>query len=119
MGRTREFDLDAAVAAAAVVFDAEGYEGSSMDRLVQATGVHRGSLYAAFGSKRGLFLACLRAARAGESAADGLVLVAMAELAGRDEEVRGLCADAVREWGGDAARELGKRLLDRAGIKGG
>ncbi|WP_197383232.1 TetR family transcriptional regulator [Mycolicibacterium mengxianglii] len=29
---------------------------ASIDHLVDATGVHRGSLYGVFGSKRGLFL---------------------------------------------------------------
>lgn len=57
--RTREFDTEAAVAAATVVFRDRGYEGASIQELVDATGVGRGSLYAAFGSKDGLYLAAL------------------------------------------------------------
>lgn len=88
-----------------------------MDRLVQVTGVHRGSLYAAFGSKRGLFLACLRAAVAPTvPGGSGLLLVALGELASRDEEVRTVCAKAIDAWGGQAANELGRRLLARAGL---
>jgi TetR/AcrR family transcriptional repressor of nem operon len=45
---------------AASVFVKGGYEGTSIDDLVTALNLHRGSLYKAFGSKRGLFLAVLR-----------------------------------------------------------
>ncbi|WP_328936355.1 TetR/AcrR family transcriptional regulator [Streptomyces tauricus] len=60
MGRPRAFDTDQAVTAAAVAFAAHGYEGTSVDDLVTATGVHRGSLYKVFGSKRSLHLTVLR-----------------------------------------------------------
>ena len=60
MGRPRGFDEDAILEAAAGVFVRGGYEGTSIDDLVKALGLHRGSLYQAFGSKRGLFLAALR-----------------------------------------------------------
>ncbi|WP_159617919.1 TetR/AcrR family transcriptional regulator [Arthrobacter zhaoguopingii] len=119
MGRPREFDIGSAVAAAARLFAAEGYEGCSMDRLVQATGVHRASLYAAFGSKRGLFVECLRTSMADVEGQYGLLLVALVELAARDEEVRALCAQTTGVWGDDAALELGTRLLARAGLNGG
>lgn len=59
MARTREFDLDAAVSAAMQVFRTKGYEGTSMRDLAEATGLGSGSLYAAFGSKDGLYLAVL------------------------------------------------------------
>ena len=52
MARTREFDTDAAVARAMDVFWCKGYEATSIADLVEATGVQRGSLYAAFGSKQ-------------------------------------------------------------------
>jgi len=60
VGRTREFVEDEVLAAAAAAFVAGGYEGTSIDDLVTATGVHRGSLYKAYASKRGLFLAALQ-----------------------------------------------------------
>jgi TetR/AcrR family transcriptional repressor of nem operon len=59
MGRTREFDTDVAVGAALTVFRQKGFEGSSMRDLAEATGLGSGSLYAAFGSKEGLYLAAL------------------------------------------------------------
>ncbi|MCP3769515.1 MULTISPECIES: TetR/AcrR family transcriptional regulator [Streptomyces] len=60
MGRPRAFDTDQAVRTAAALFAAHGYEGTSVDDLVTATGIHRGSLYKVFGSKRSLHLTALR-----------------------------------------------------------
>ncbi|MFI7214115.1 TetR/AcrR family transcriptional regulator [Micromonospora maritima] len=59
MARTREFDFDAAVAAAMEAFRRKGYEGTSIRDLTEATGLGSGSIYAAFGSKEGLYLAAL------------------------------------------------------------
>ncbi|WP_084957884.1 TetR/AcrR family transcriptional regulator [Thermoactinospora rubra] len=59
MARTREFDTDAAVERAMEVFWRKGYAATSIQDLVEATGVGRGSLYAAFGSKDGLYEAAL------------------------------------------------------------
>lgn len=55
MGRRRNFDEQVVVQAAAGAFLRAGYEGTSIEELVTATGLLRGSLYQAFGSKRGLF----------------------------------------------------------------
>ncbi|MFD0687426.1 TetR/AcrR family transcriptional regulator [Actinomadura fibrosa] len=60
MARSREFDTEAAVAAATEVFRSRGYEATSVQDLVEATGIGRGSLYAAFGSKDGLYELALR-----------------------------------------------------------
>jgi TetR/AcrR family transcriptional regulator, transcriptional repressor for nem operon len=60
MGRPRSFDEARAVEAAAALFARLSYDGTSVDDLVTETGVHRGSLYKTFGSKRGLYLAALR-----------------------------------------------------------
>ncbi|MEV5746114.1 TetR/AcrR family transcriptional regulator [Microbispora rosea] len=59
MARVREFDTDAAAEAAMGAFRRKGYEGTSVQDLVDATGIGRGSLYAAFGSKEGLYHAAL------------------------------------------------------------
>ena len=95
-----------------------GYEGTSVEELVGATGLHRGSLYQAFGSKRGLFLACLRAAlseRADDVSTLDLALVALLEMAPRDQEVRALLADHLVSRS-VSAHDLGSRLLSRAGL---
>ncbi|MEV7990919.1 TetR/AcrR family transcriptional regulator [Streptomyces sp. NPDC086077] len=54
-GRPREFDADQVLQAALNVFWAKGYEGATMADLTAATGLKPGSIYAAFGSKAGLF----------------------------------------------------------------
>jgi TetR/AcrR family transcriptional repressor of nem operon len=63
-GRPRKFDEDTVLTAAARVFWEKGYHAASIDDLCEATGVLRGSLYGAFGDKRGILLAAL--ARYGE-----------------------------------------------------
>ena len=60
MARPRAFDVQAAITTAGEVFARPGYSATSIDDLVNALGLHRRSLYQAFGSKRGLFLAALR-----------------------------------------------------------
>jgi len=58
-GRPREFDTDAAIERAMGVFWSSGYNGTSLPDLLEATHLSRGSLYAAFGDKHGLFLRAL------------------------------------------------------------
>ncbi|MGI9385470.1 MAG: TetR/AcrR family transcriptional regulator [Methyloligellaceae bacterium] len=59
MARPREFDTDEALAAITDVFWNKGYDGASMQDLVAATGLKKGSLYAAFGDKRRMYHAAL------------------------------------------------------------
>lgn len=60
-GRPRSFDLEVAALAAVEVFWEKGYDGASLDDLTAAMAINRPSLYNAFGDKRGLFLAALKA----------------------------------------------------------
>jgi AcrR family transcriptional regulator len=60
MGRPRGFDEEEVVRAAVELFARRSYDGTSVDDLVNHLGVHRGSLYKTFGSKRGLYLRALR-----------------------------------------------------------
>lgn len=59
IGRPREFDEAEALAAIMNVFWAKGYEATSLADLVAATGLKKGSLYAAFGEKRSMYLKAL------------------------------------------------------------
>jgi TetR/AcrR family transcriptional repressor of nem operon len=60
VGRPREFDEEAALEAAMDAFWAKGYEATSMADLCSVTGLHKGSLYQAFGDKHTLFMDALR-----------------------------------------------------------
>ena len=59
MARPREFDEDRVKDALMNVFWEKGYEATSMQDLVAATGLLKGSLYGAFGDKQALYLAAL------------------------------------------------------------
>ena len=73
-GRPREFDIDEAVRDAIEVFRCHGYHGTSVQDLMEGTGLARGSLYKAFHDKRSLFLTALDHYTAGslQRLADGL-----------------------------------------------
>lgn len=58
-GRPRSFNTDEVLAQARDVFWKYGFSGTSMDQLSAATGLHKPSLYGAFGDKKALFLAAL------------------------------------------------------------
>ena len=60
MGRPREFDIEEKLAKVREEFWRHGYAATSLDRLMEATNLGKGSLYAAFGDKRALFLRVLR-----------------------------------------------------------
>ena len=59
MTGVKQFDRDEVLDLAMVLFWERGYEATSIQDLVEATCVNRGSLYATFGNKKRLFLAVL------------------------------------------------------------
>jgi len=59
MARSKAFDQDAVVGKAMEVFWSKGYEATSIQDLVDAMGINRGSIYDTFGDKAGLFKAAL------------------------------------------------------------
>jgi TetR/AcrR family transcriptional repressor of nem operon len=60
MPRPRTFDDERVIDDALEVFWNQGYAGTSVQNLVDATGLNRASLYNAFGDKHGLFVRVLR-----------------------------------------------------------
>ncbi|MGE0734656.1 MAG: TetR/AcrR family transcriptional regulator [Alphaproteobacteria bacterium] len=59
MPRPKEYQRETVLDRAIDVFWRNGYEATSIADLVVAMGIHRGSLYAGFGNKQGVFAAAL------------------------------------------------------------
>lgn len=59
MPRRAEFDREEILDRAMRLFWRQGYEATSVGDLVRAMRINRASMYAAFGDKRGLFLAAI------------------------------------------------------------
>ncbi|MFD5825126.1 TetR/AcrR family transcriptional regulator [Lentzea sp. NPDC060358] len=60
MPRPRQFDEERVLSAVQTAFWDKGYAGTSLDDLMTASGLGKGSLYGAFGDKQRLFLRVLR-----------------------------------------------------------
>ncbi len=60
MARPRQFDETQVIENLMKVFWEKGYEATSMQDLVAASGLLKGSLYGAFGDKRAIYMASLR-----------------------------------------------------------
>jgi AcrR family transcriptional regulator len=59
LARPREFDEQSVLRAAQDVFRRQGYGGATVSDLTEATGLGKSSLYGAYASKHGLYLAAL------------------------------------------------------------
>ncbi len=59
MPRPRQFDKTELLQQAMILFEAKGYEGTSIRDLIEVTGISSSSMYEVFGDKRGIFLATL------------------------------------------------------------
>jgi AcrR family transcriptional regulator len=125
MARPRNFDEENVIERAAGAFGRLGYMGCSVDDLVEATGLQRGSLYKVFGSKRGLFEKVLQRALVGEwyrdPAALDLMITALRELVSFDLAIAALCRHALSAHAEGAAESaaqlLGSRLLEHLPMK--
>ena len=59
VGRPRQFNEEVALQAVMEVFWQKGFDGASLTDLCKATGLHKGSLYQAFGDKQQIFATAL------------------------------------------------------------
>jgi TetR/AcrR family transcriptional regulator, transcriptional repressor for nem operon len=59
MAGVKQFERGVVLDRAMALFWQQGYEATSIQDLVDATGINRGSIYGTFGDKQGLFLAVL------------------------------------------------------------
>jgi TetR/AcrR family transcriptional repressor of nem operon len=67
MARQKEFDREQALHKAMEVFWARGYDGTSVQDLVESMGINRQSMYDTFGDKHALYLSALDRYREVES----------------------------------------------------
>ena len=79
MARPRGFDQDAVLRAVRDQFWLSGYAGTSVDDILAATGLGKGSLYGAFGDKHALFL------RIFDDYCTGVIEAVRHQLAGPDD----------------------------------
>lgn len=116
MARPREFDEDEALEAAMGLFWTKGYEAASLEDLLAAMGIARGSLYKAFRSKRDIYLATL--ARYDQTVVDAAVAM-LGDPAGGDggARIRRFLLSAVEPLAGAGDRRgcfLCNAAVDRA-----
>ncbi len=102
MARPREFDRDEVLDQAIEVFWQHGYEGTSVQDLVDSMGINRGSLYGAFGDKHGLFLAALHRY---EETFHSTISERLAEGGSPMQAIRRVFEDVVRECSCDEGRK--------------
>ncbi len=113
MARPRVFDEAEVLDRAMEVFWRHGYEGASFAELTKAMGLNSPSIYAAFGSKRGLFDAVLDRYRDRRAARRDYVLAG----ATAREVAERMVFDTI-DWLTDPAEPLGC-LLIQAGLSTG
>ena len=116
MARPRAFDEAVVLTQAKGLFAFQGYNGTSIDDLVKATGLLRGSIYKAFGSKRNLFELVLKnAAHEFDYSAENLDLltVALKDLGPIDSQIRSICELIVGEQSEKFAKVLGNNLVGK------
>ncbi|PXF30319.1 hypothetical protein WH50_16050 [Pokkaliibacter plantistimulans] len=95
-GRPRTFAEDDVLQAATRTFWQQGYDGTSLQDLLEATGLSKSSLYQSFGNKQQLFHACVQ--RYAEHSVSNL----------RQQLQASATVQAfLREWLGTALRECG------------
>ncbi|GAA1745322.1 helix-turn-helix domain-containing protein [Luedemannella helvata] len=123
MAGTPRFDRDHVLRVSAQAFADRGYEGASISHLVSATGLLRGSLYGAFGSKAELFRYAYLHATGHTPHDDDLVLdltvVALRERAAHDPTVAARTREvltSLHQRTGSASDVIFSRLLRRAGV---
>ena len=116
MARPRNFDETLVLAKAKRLFASQGYNGTSIDDLVRVTGMLRGSLYQAFGSKRNMFERVLSDVSENFDPTNenlDLLTVALKEMAPEDARIRKLCRAIVAGQESKYPKLLGSNLLEK------
>lgn len=116
MARPRAFDEHLVVTQVATLFAEQGFNGTSLDDLVAYTGLQRGSIYKAFGSKLNLFHLALQqtaAAFSGSQTDLDLLTVALKELSADDEVTSRICRRILDESDTNLPLLLGNNLINK------
>ena len=116
VARPREFDEHLVVLQVAELFAKQGFNGTSLDDLVAATGLKRGSIYKAFGSKLKLFQLALQqmAERFSASRRDlDFLTVALKELATEDKTTAKICRQIAENSSTNLPTLLGQNLMTK------
>lgn len=116
VARPREFDEHVVVQKAAELFAKQGFNATSLDDLVKSTGLKRGSIYKAFGSKLKLFHLALQQSAEGFSDSQcnlDLLTVALKELATEDGTTSKICRQIVEHSNSNLPKLLGQNLIGK------
>ncbi len=119
MARPRQFLEEEVVEAAAYHFATVGYNATSIDDLVAVTGLQRGSLYKAFGSKLNLFTLCFDKYAVVENWSSSelgidLMIVALRDVVDQDKVIKGKAKKAISNVSkSKAATLMGLRLVQK------
>lgn len=117
MARPRTFNEQDVISGAMSLFAQRGFIGTSIDDLVETTGLLRGSLYKAFGSKLDIFLIGFRECAQNFDPENSyhldLLTVALRDLALTDEATSELCLSILGKHPTSLAENLGRNLLTR------
>jgi AcrR family transcriptional regulator len=117
MARPRKFDELHVIDASMSLFAQNGFNATSVDDLLEATGLLRGSLYKAFGSKLNVFLigfkSCVDSFDVNNSRHLDLLTVALRDLAQVDDSTKELCRLALTRSPSSLPMLLGNNLINR------
>lgn len=110
-GRPRGFDREDAIATAMRLFWRHGFEGVSTNMLTESMGIAPPSLYAAFGSKAGLYRAALDRYAEQAGSFDLNLLTKASTLSSALEQMFNAAIDAVTDPGGERGCMISTGLL--------
>lgn len=119
MARPRLFIESEVIEKAAIHFASFGYNATSIDDLVVVTGLQRGSLYKAFGSKLNLFTLCFdnhvdSANWSKSTLGTDLLIVALRDVVAHDAVIRRKSKMAISKVSkAKAANLMGLRLIEK------
>ncbi len=102
MPRTKQFDPERAVGQAVEVFWSQGYDGTSINDLLDAMGIHKGSFYDTFESKHNIYMLAMDRYlndRFGGMIARGQGLDPKDAILGLFEAVKAECTGKLRDKG--------------------